>query len=166
MFRSTGGTPNYGTRQLARQVRARCVLTILSRYVLDGQSSTASSARDGATLWESRVHVPRRQLRHDTPPPAARQQRRSSARPAEANPTTTSPRGGRGTPGFAPPPSSPEEGETEQPWPGKRQHLVGYRTRASRRRRHPCGGHVGCYPRTWDNDGCRFPATCQPQADR
>jgi hypothetical protein len=29
----------------------------------------------------------------------------------------------------------------------------------------PCGGHVGCYPRTWDNDRCRFPATCQPHAD-
>jgi hypothetical protein len=55
----------------------------------------------------------------------------------------TSPRGGRGTPGFAPPPSSPEEEETGQPWPGRRRRLVGCRTRASRRRRHPCGGMSG-----------------------
>jgi hypothetical protein len=58
------------------------------------------------------------------------------------------PRGGRGTPGFAPPPSSPEEEETGQPWPGKRRHLIGCPTRASRRHRHPYGGHVGCCPRT------------------
>jgi hypothetical protein len=44
--------------------------------------------------------------------------------------------------------SSPEEEEMEQPWPGKRRHLVGYWTRASRRRRHPCGRHVECFPRT------------------
>jgi hypothetical protein len=73
-------------------------------------------------------------------PPAARQQRRSSARLAEANSTTASPGGRRGTSGSAPPPSSPEKEKTEQPWLGKRRHLVGYRTRASRRRRHPCGG--------------------------
>jgi hypothetical protein len=58
------------------------------------------------------------------------------------------PRGGRGTPGFAPQPSSPEEEETGQPWPGRRRHLVGYRTKARRRRRHPCRGHVWCCPRT------------------
>jgi hypothetical protein len=50
-----------------------------------------------------------------------------------ANSTTTSPRGGRGTPGFAPPPSSLEEEETGQTWPGRRWHLVDCRTRASRR---------------------------------
>jgi hypothetical protein len=42
------------------------------------------------------------------------------------------PHGGRGTPGFVPPPSSPEEEEeTGQPWPCRRWHLVGCRTRAS-----------------------------------
>jgi hypothetical protein len=44
---------------------------------------------------------------------------------------TPSPQGGRGTLGSTPPSSSPKEMETGQPWPGKRQHLVGYRTRAS-----------------------------------
>ena len=43
--------------------------------------------------------------------------------------------------GFVPPPSSPQEEEAEQPWPGRRRHLVDYR--ASRRHRHPSGGHVG-----------------------
>ena len=87
-------------------------------------------------LRESRVHVPRRQLRHGTTPPQARQQqRRSSARPAAANSTTSSPRGGRAASGFAPPPSSPQEEETGQSWPGRRRHLVG--CGASRRRRHP-----------------------------
>jgi hypothetical protein len=71
---SVEGPPGPKHRQLARQVGAHCVLTILSREVPDGQSSAASSAWDGAPLWESRVHVPRRQLRHDTPPTAARQQ--------------------------------------------------------------------------------------------
>jgi hypothetical protein len=116
--------------------------------VPDGEPSAAFSAGDGAPLQESRVHVPRRQLRHGTPPLATRQQRRSSARPAAANSTTTSPRGRRGASEFAPPPSSPEEEKTGQPWPGRRRHLVGCRTRASRRCRHPCGGHAGCCPRT------------------
>jgi hypothetical protein len=53
------------------------------------------------------------------------------------------PRGERGTPGFALPPSSTEEGEMGQPWPGRRRHLVGCRTRASRQRRHPCGDMSG-----------------------
>jgi hypothetical protein len=52
-----------------------------------------------------------------------------------------------------------------EPWLGRRRHLVGCRTRASRRCRHPCRGHIRCRPRTLDNDECRFPATCQPQAD-
>jgi hypothetical protein len=93
-------------------------------------------------------------------PPAARQQpRRSSARPAVANSTTSSPRGGRAASGFVLPPSSPQE-EEGQPWPGRRWHLVS--CRASQRRRHPSGGHVGRCPRTCNNDECRFPATCQP----
>jgi hypothetical protein len=152
-------------RQLARQVGARCVFTntfpLSSRWV--AFSSLFSRGRCSASGVSS--SCPRRRLRHGTPPHAARQQRRSSARPAATNSTTTSPRGRRGTPEFAPPPSSPEEEETRQPWPGRRRHLVGCRTRASRRRRHPCGGHVECCPRTLDNDGYRFPTTCQPRAD-
>jgi hypothetical protein len=35
------------------------------------------------------------------------------------------PGGGRRTLGSTPPPSSPKETETGQPWPGKGQHLVG-----------------------------------------
>jgi hypothetical protein len=53
------------------------------------------------------------------------------------------PRGGRGTPGFAPPPSSQEKEKAGQPGPGRRRHLVGCRTRASRRRRHPSGDMSG-----------------------
>jgi hypothetical protein len=119
-------------RQLARQVGARCVLTntfpLSSRWV--AFSSLFSPGRCSAL--GVRVHVPRRQLRHGTPPLAARQQRRSSTRPAAANSTMTSYHGRRGTPGFAPPPSSPEEEEeTGQPWPCRRRHFVGCRARAS-----------------------------------
>jgi hypothetical protein len=55
------------------------------------------------------------------------------------------PRGERAASGFASPPSSPQKEETGQPWPCRRRRLVG--CRASRRRRHPSGGHVGCCPR-------------------
>jgi hypothetical protein len=58
------------------------------------------------------------------------------------------PRGGRAASGFVPPPSSPQEEETGQLWPGRRRHLIGCRSEASRRRRHPSGGHVGRCPRT------------------
>jgi hypothetical protein len=79
-------------------------------------------------------------------PPAARQrQRRPSVRPAAADSTTPSPHGGRAASGFVPPLSSPQEEEAGQPWLGGRRHLVGYR--ASRRRWHPSGGHVGHCPR-------------------
>jgi hypothetical protein len=74
-------------------------------------------------------------------------QRRSAARPVEATSTTASPRGGGGAPGSSPLPSSPEETETGQPWPRRRRHLIGFRTRASRRCRHSSGGHVECCPR-------------------
>jgi hypothetical protein len=47
--------------------------------------------------------------------------------------------------GFVPPPSSPQEEEAGQLWPGRRRHLVG--CRASRRHQHPSGGHVGRCPR-------------------
>jgi hypothetical protein len=95
-----------------------------------------------APFRESRVQVPRRQLRHGTHSPAARQrQRRPSARPAAVDSTTFSPRGGRAASGSVPPPSSPQEEEAGQPWPTRRRHLVG--CRVSRRRWHPSGGHVG-----------------------
>jgi hypothetical protein len=45
-------------------------------------------------------------------------------------------------------PGSPQEEETGQPWPGRRRHLIGCRSRASRRRRHPRRGHVGRCLRT------------------
>jgi hypothetical protein len=79
-------------RQLARQVGACCVLTnsfpSSSRWVV----SSNLSSPDAAPFWESRVHVPRRQLRHGTPSSAARQrQRRPSARPTAAESTMSSP---------------------------------------------------------------------------
>jgi hypothetical protein len=138
--------PGPKPRQLARQVGACCVLTntfpLSSRWV--DFSNLFSPGR--CSVRESRVHVPRRQLRHGTAPSAARRQRQS-AHPVEATSTTTSPRGGRGTPGSSLPPSSPEETKTGQQWPRKRRHLIGCRTRASRRCRHSSGGHVGCCPR-------------------
>jgi hypothetical protein len=57
----------------------------------------------------------------------------------------SSPRGGRATSGTVPSPSPPTEEEAGQAWPSRRRHLVG--CRASRRRRRPSGGHVGCRPR-------------------
>jgi hypothetical protein len=135
-----------GSETLTVGVPGRGLLCVDENFPVEFQMG---SLQPGTVLrFESLVHVPRRRLRHCTPPLAARQQRRSSARPAESNSTTTSPRGRRGTPEFALPPSSPEEEETGQPWPGRRRRLVGCWTRASRRRRHPCGGHVGCCPRT------------------
>ena len=59
--------PGSKRRQLACQVGACCVLT----NSFPSSSRWAVSARDGAPFRESRVHVPRRQLRHGTPPPAA-----------------------------------------------------------------------------------------------
>jgi hypothetical protein len=114
--------------------------SLSSRWVV--LSNLFSSGR--CSLWESRVHIPRRQLQHGTTPPEARQQqRRSSARPAAANSMTSSPRGGRAASRFALPPSSPQEVETGQPWPGRRWHLVGCRSRASRRRGTPAGDMSG-----------------------
>jgi hypothetical protein len=136
-------------RQLARQVGACCVLTnnfplsyrwvVSSNLFSPGRCSasgvSSSCPSTAATTWYSS--------------PAARQrQQRSSARPTTMNSTTSSPRGGRAAFGFISPPSSPQEEETGQPWPGRRRHLVGYRFGASRRCRHPSGGHVGRCPRT------------------
>jgi hypothetical protein len=137
--------PGSKRRQLARQVGACCVLMnnfpLSSRWVVfsnlfspgrcsaSGVSSSCPST--AVTTWYSS--------------PAARQrQRRPLARPTMANSTTSSPRGGRAASGFASPPSSPQEEEAGQPWPSRRRHLVG--CRASRRRQHPSGGHVGRCP--------------------
>jgi hypothetical protein len=136
-------------RQLARQVGACCMLTntfpLSSRWVVfsnlfsPGRCSalgvSSSCPSTAATIWYS------------------------SHRSAIATTTVVSspgggelddvfPRGGRAASGFVPPPSSPQEEETGQPWLGRRRHLVGCRSRASQRRRHPSGGHVGCCPRT------------------
>jgi hypothetical protein len=59
---------------------------------------------------------------------------------AAADSTTSSPHGGRAASGPVPSPSPPQEEEAGQPWPSRRQHLVG--CRASRRRRRPSGGHI------------------------
>jgi hypothetical protein len=135
-------------RQSARQVGARCVFTntfsLSSKWV--AFSSLFSRGRCSASGVSSSC------------PATAATTWYSSPRSATATTVVGSPgggeldddfpRGGRGTPGFVPPPSSPEEEETGQPWPCRRRHLVGCQTRASRRCRHPCGGHVGCGPRT------------------
>jgi hypothetical protein len=118
--------PGSKRRKLARQVGACCVLTnsfpSSSRWVVSSNLFNP----DAAPFRDSRVHVPRRQLRHGTPSSAARQrQRRSSACPAAAESTTSSPHGGRTTSGFVPSPSSPQEKEAGQPWPSRRRHLVG-----------------------------------------
>jgi hypothetical protein len=135
-------------RQLARQVGAHCVSTntfpLSSRWV--ASSSLFSRGRCSASGVSSSC------------PATAATTWYSSPRSAKATTVVGSPDGGelddvfppwqkRNT-SFAPPPSSPEEEETGQPWPCRRRHLVGCRARASRRRRHPCGGHVGCCPRT------------------
>jgi hypothetical protein len=135
-------------RQLARQVGARCVLTntfpLSSRWV--ASSSLFSRGQCSALgVWSSC-------------PLTTTATWYSSPRSATATTVVGSPDGGeldddfppwqRGTPRFTPPPSSPEEEETGQPWPCRRRHLDGCRARASRQRRHPCGGHVGCWPRT------------------
>jgi hypothetical protein len=136
-------------RQLARQVGARCVLT--NTFLLEFQLCSLQQPLQPGTLLHFRsLEFMSLDGSYDMVllPPVARQRQGSSARPAAANSTTASHRGRRGTPGFAPPPSSPEEEETGQPCPCRRQHLVGCQARASRRRRHPCGGHVGCCPRT------------------
>jgi hypothetical protein len=136
-------------RQLARQVGACCVLTdafplkfqmgsfqqpLQPRTVLRFGSLEFMSRDDGYDM----VLLPSQRDNNDGRRLARRRRTRRRL----------SPRGGRGTPEFAPLPSSPEEEETGQPWLGKRWHLVGCRTRVSRRRRHPYEGHVGCCPRT------------------
>jgi hypothetical protein len=134
-------------RQLARQVEAYNVLTnnfpLSSRWVVynnlfsPGRCSTSgvssSCPLTAATTWYSS-------------PRSATATTTVVSSPGGGELDDVSPHGGRAASGFVPPPSSPQEEEAGQPWPGRRRHLVGYRT--SRRRRHPSGEHVGRYPRT------------------
>jgi hypothetical protein len=148
---SVEGPPGPKRQQLACQVGACCVLTdtfplsfrwvVFSNLFSWGRCSTlgvsSSCPATAATTWYSSpcsmttttaVSSPGGGELDDVSPP--------------------SPHGGRAASGFAPPPSSPQEEETGQPWPGRRRHLVGCRSKASQRRRHPSGGHVGRCPRT------------------
>jgi hypothetical protein len=140
--------PRSKRRQLARQVGACCVLTnsfpLRSRWgVFSNLSSPGRCSASGvlsscpstvAMTWYS---SPRGMTTmtvfdshgggelYDSIPP---RQKRSTL--------------------VVPPPSSSEEAETGQPWPRRRRHLVGCRTRASRRLRLSPAGHVGHCPRT------------------
>ena len=119
-------------RQLARQVGAYCVLTnnfpLSSRWVVSSKlfspgrcsaSGVSSSCPSmAATTWYSS--------------PRSTTTMTIVGSPSCGKLDDDFPHGRRGTPGFAPPPSSPEEEETGQPWPGRRRHLVDCRTRASR----------------------------------
>jgi hypothetical protein len=136
-------------RQLARQVGACCVLTntfpLSSRWVVfnnlfspgrcsaSGVSSSCPST--AATTWYSS-------------PRSATATMMAVSSPGGGELDDVFPRGGRAAFGFAPPPSSLQEEEMGQPWPRRRRHLVSCRSRASRRRRHPSGGHVGRCPCT------------------
>jgi hypothetical protein len=133
-------------RQLARQVGACCVLTnnfpLSSRWVVSnnlfspgrcsvlGVSSSCPST--AAMTWYS---FPRNATATTT----------AVSSPGGGELDDVFPRGGRAASGFVPSPSSSQEEEAGQLWPGGRRHLVG--CRASRRRRHPSGGHVGRCPR-------------------
>jgi hypothetical protein len=138
--------PGSKHRQLARQVGACCVLTnnfpLSSRWVVfsnlfspgrcfaSGVSSSCPST--AATTWYSS-------------PRSATTTTTAVSSPGGGELDDVFPRGGRAASGYVPPPSSPQEEETGQPWPGRRWHHVD--CRASRRRRHPSGGHVGRCPR-------------------
>jgi hypothetical protein len=146
---SVEGPPGPKRRQLARRLGAYCVLTntflLSSRWVVS--SNLFSPGRCSASGVSSSC------------PSTAAATWYSSPRSATATTTVVSspdggelddvfPRGGRAAFGFVPPPSSPQEEETGQPWPRRRRHLVGCRSRVSRRCRRPSGGHVGHCPRT------------------
>jgi hypothetical protein len=135
-------------RQLARQVGAHCVLTntfpLSSRWV--ASSSVFSWGRCSASGVSISCPLTAATTLYSSPRSAIATTIVGS--PSSGELDDDFPRGRRGTRGFAPPPSSREEEETGQPWPCRRRHLVGYRARASRQRRHPCGGHVGRCPRT------------------
>jgi hypothetical protein len=145
-YSSVQGPPGSKRRQLARQVGACCVLTnnfpLSSRRVASsnlfspgrcsasGVSSSCPST--AATTWYSSLH-------------SATATTTAVSSPGGGELDDVFPRGGRAASGFVLPPSSPQEEETGQSWPGRRRHLVG--CRASRQRRHPSGGHVGRCPR-------------------
>jgi hypothetical protein len=132
-------------RQLARQVGACCVLmnnfSLSSRWVVSSNlfspgrcsASGASSScpSTAATTWYSS-------------PRSATATTTAVSSPGDGELDDVFPRGGRAASGFVPPPSLLQEEEAGQPWLGRRWHLVG--CRASRRRRHPSGGHVGRCP--------------------
>jgi hypothetical protein len=138
-----GTPPGSKRRQLARQVGDCCVLTnnfpLSSRWVVS--SNLFSPGRCSASGASSSC------------PSTAATTWYSFPRSATATTAAVSlPGGGELDDVFpswrkcsiwvcVPPPSSPQEEEVGQPWPGRRRHLVG--CRASRRRRHPSGGHVG-----------------------
>jgi hypothetical protein len=143
--RRSSDPPGSKRRQLARQVGACCVLTnnfpLSSRWVVSSNlfspgrcsASGASSLCPSmaATTWYS---FPRSATATTT----------AVSSPGDGELDDVFPRGGRAASGFVPPPSSLQEEEAGQPWLGRRRHLVG--CRASQRRRHPSGGHVGRCP--------------------
>jgi hypothetical protein len=139
--------PGSKRRQLARQVGACCVLTntfplssrwvVFSNLFIPGRCSasgvSSSCPSTAATTWYSS----RRSATTTTTVVSS---------PGGGELDDVFSRGRRAASGFVLPPSSLQEEETGQQWPGRRRHLVG--CRANRRRRHPIGGHVGCCPRT------------------
>jgi hypothetical protein len=118
--------PGSKRRQLARHVGACCVLTnnfpLSFRWVvssnlfspgrcsISGVSSSCPST--AATTWYS---FPRNATATTT----------AVSSPGGGELDDVFPRGERAASRFVPPPSSPQEEETGQPWPGRRRHLVG-----------------------------------------
>jgi hypothetical protein len=139
--------PGSKRRQLARQVGACCVLTnnfplssgwvVSSNLFSPGRCSvsgvSSSCPSTAATAWYSFPRSAIATTAAFSPP--------GGGELDDVSP----PRGGRAASEFVLPSSSPQEEEARQPWPGRRRHLVG--CRASRRRWHPSGGHVGRCPR-------------------
>jgi hypothetical protein len=128
IYSSVQGPPGSKRRQLARQVGACCVLTnsfpSSSRWVVSSNLSSpgrcsvsgvsSSCPSTAATTWYSF-------LRRATTTMAA-------VSPPAVESTTSSPHGGRAASRPVPSPSPPqEEEEAGQPWPSRRQHLVGCR---------------------------------------
>jgi hypothetical protein len=134
--------PGSKRRQLARQVGVCCVLTnnfpLSSRWVVSSNlfspgrcsvSGISSSCPSTAAMtWYSFLH-------------SATATTTAVSPPGGGGLGDVFPHGGRATSGFVPSPSSPQEEEAGLPWPSRRRHLVG--CRASQRRWHPSGGHVG-----------------------
>jgi hypothetical protein len=135
-------------RQLACQVGARCVLTntfpLSSRWV--ASSSLFSRGRYSASGVSSSC------------PLTAATTWYSSPRSAAATTIVGSPDSGELDDDFplwqkrntrvCPTTLLAGGGGPGQPWSCRRRHLVSCQARASRRHRHPYGGHVGRCPRT------------------